>query len=56
MGFFKGKECVGAPQQPLGFAAALNMWDLVGCLYCVYNLFILACIFCYFHVYWEPFN
>ena len=44
MGFFEGKECVGAPQQPLGFAAALSMWDHVGCLYCVYNL-------CYFSLY-----
>ena len=32
MGFFWEKECVGAPQRPLGFAMALNMWDLVGCL------------------------
>ena len=29
MGFFGGaKEYVGVPQQPLGFAMALNMWDL----------------------------
>ena len=32
MGFFWGKECVGAPPRPLGFATALNMWDLAGCL------------------------
>ena len=27
MGSFWGKECVGAPQRPLGFATTLNMWD-----------------------------
>ena len=26
--FFWGKECAGAPQRPLGFTTALNMWDL----------------------------
>ena len=25
---FFGKECVGVPQQPLGFATMLNTWDL----------------------------
>ena len=32
MGFFWGKESVGVPQEPLGFAMLLNMWDLAGCL------------------------
>ena len=32
MGFFWGKKCVGIPQRPLGFATALNMLDLDGCL------------------------
>ena len=32
VGFFWGKECVGAHQWPLGFATTLNMSDLVGCL------------------------
>ena len=32
LGFFGGKECIGAPQHPLGFAMTVNMWDLVGCL------------------------
>lgn len=31
-GTFWGKEYVGAPQQPLGFATAMTMSDLVGCL------------------------
>ena len=29
---FWGKECVGAPQQPLGFATMLNMWNHAGCI------------------------
>jgi hypothetical protein len=32
MTFFGRKECVGAPEQLLGFVTVLNMWDLVGCL------------------------
>ena len=32
VGFFWGNECDGAPEWPLGFATALNMWDLAGCL------------------------
>ena len=31
-GIFFGKKCVGEPQQPLGFAMALNMWDSTRCL------------------------
>ena len=30
--FVLKKECVGTPQRLLGFAAALNMWDLARCL------------------------
>jgi hypothetical protein len=27
MDFFRGKECVGVPQWPLGSAMTLNMWE-----------------------------
>ena len=32
MGFFWGNECDGVPQELLGFATALNKWDLIRCL------------------------
>jgi hypothetical protein len=32
VGFSFGKDCIGAPQQPLDFATTLNMWDLTRCL------------------------
>ena len=32
VGFFWGEGMCCAPQQPLGFATTLNMWDLIGCL------------------------
>jgi hypothetical protein len=64
MGFFWEKECVGAPQRPLGFATTLNMWDLVGCLFisaCIYMfthnpLTSLNCYWLYFERYFEWFR
>ena len=32
MDFSFGKERIGPPQQPLGVATTLNMWDLARCL------------------------
>ena len=33
-----------------------QLFVFVFCSIRIYNLFVLACKFCYLHVYWQPFN